>query len=141
MSIHLRQNPDVPDSDSCSASLKECRRADIEAGGELEERFHESSPSGWRSGTPGKASRSGSCEALSRLSWSPSCAVWPSTFRSAGRSRASSLGVEPLSPAALLGAVATVAGVALAVAGLAVWSVLRRISLDLLKTQGGQRRL
>jgi hypothetical protein len=51
------------------------------------------------------------------------------------------LGVEPLSPAALLGAVATVAGVALAVAGLAVWSVLRRISLDLLKTQGGQRRL
>ena len=48
-------------------------------------------------------------------------------------------GVAPLSPDALLGAVAVVAGVALAAAGLAAWSGLRRVSLDLLKGQGPAR--
>lgn len=47
-------------------------------------------------------------------------------------------GVAPLSPGALLGAVAVVAGAALAAAGLAVWSMLGRISLDLLKSQGSR---
>jgi predicted permease len=50
--------------------------------------------------------------------------------------RALLFGVDALSPLALLEAVATAGGVALAAAALAVWAALRRLSLDPLRNRG-----